>query len=96
MAHDLLFGRTSRNFSRDSVGATLPLPTPDLSTKAMLEQKIKSKAPELPPELPPDKLLLERLREAAPGTMKAYDKYRPTYKDHKVVLRMKTDLLGPV
>ena len=76
------------------VGA-LPKPTPDLSTNALLAQKIKSEPPSLPPQQSPDKLVLERIREEAPETMKLYDKYRPTYKDHKVMLRMKTDLLGP-
>ena len=94
MALDIVFGRTRRNFSRDIVGAA-PLPTPDLSTKAMLERQIKSAPPERPAEKPADQLVLDRARETAPETMHLYDKYRPTYKDHKVVLRMKTDLLGP-
>lgn len=94
MALDLVFGRTRRNFGRDLVGA-VPLPTPDLSSKAILEQQIKADVAERPAKRPSDQLILERAREAAPETMKLYDKYRPTYKDHQVVLRMKTDLLGP-
>ena len=94
MAHDLVFGHTRRNFSRDSVGAAL-LPTPDLSTKASLDRQIKYKYPELPAQPAADRLVFEKIRETAPETMRAYDKLQPTYKDHKVILRMKTDLLGP-
>ncbi len=89
MAYDLVFGRTRRDFSLGAV----PVFSPKTTTDALLSERAKAKAPEPPPEKSLEEVIKDRAREASPEGMRLYDKYRPTYRDHQVLLRMKTDLL---
>lgn len=88
MSYDLVFGRLRRDWS---IGGSVPLPKPEpeLSSSAMLEQEIKAKKPEAPASPSLEKMIKEKVREASPEAMSLYEKYRPTYKNKSVVLRMK-------
>jgi len=88
---DLLFGRGPRCWSR--YGAA-PAPRPDLSSESVLDRWLAAEEVKRPPTKSAQQLALERVREAAPETTRLYEKYQPTYRDHQVVLRIKTNLLG--
>lgn len=87
MSRDLLLGRTRRDWS---IGGAAPLPEQPLATRdEQLADLIKAKLPQSPARQSPQNLVLSKLREAAPEAMSLYDEWRPTYKDHQVVIRKK-------
>lgn len=87
MSRDLLLGRTRRDWS---IGGVAPLPEPaQLTRDEQVAELIKSKMPQRPARPSPQNLVLSKLREAAPEAMSLYDDWRPTYRDHQVVIRKK-------
>jgi hypothetical protein len=90
MSRDLVFGQLRRDWSLGSV----PLPKPDLTSDAVLSRQV-ARGSDRRHEAPCAKeLILRRAREAAPTATRLYEEYRPTIKDRKVILTVKTDLLG--
>jgi hypothetical protein len=86
VSFDLVFGKLRRNWSLGSVPvAKSEAPTRD----QVLEQEIKAGPPTGHKKASPKEMVMSKLREASPEAMELYEKYRPTYKDHQVVLRAK-------
>ncbi len=93
MAHDLLFGKTRRDWSRSAVGAVDLSPrAPEPTSEAMLEATLAAPKP-VKPSRSVERMVKDAIREGSPEAMKAYEKYRPTYRGGVVVLRMKADPL---
>lgn len=87
MSRDLLLGRTRRDWS---IGGAVPTPTPGPTTRdEQVEELIMTKRPQRMETPSAQSLVLSKLREASPEAMALYDKYKPTYKDHQVVIRTK-------
>jgi hypothetical protein len=95
VAHDLIFGRTPRDWSLGLEAQPIDLSpkAPAPTSSELLEAKLAAKKPTKPSKSV-ERMVLDKAHEAAPETMALYDKYRPTYRDSKVILRMKTNLLG--
>lgn len=90
MGYDLLLGQRRRNWARGwHVGGDL-LPTarsPEPTSSSLLERSLSDVvSPDRSARLPTIK---EKLREAVPTATRLYEDYRPTYRDHQVVLKMK-------
>ena len=85
MCYDILLGKRRRNWAR--MGEKLMPTAPTPSSSLLLDRQLADAG------LPPDDVnfltATERLRNAAPGATKLYDKYRPTYEDHQVKLKLK-------
>lgn len=88
MSRDLLLGRTRRNWA---AGLDVE-PKPALDADSRLAALIVSPRP-TKPSRSAETLVKDALREQTPEVMALYDKYRPTYRNQQVILRMKTDLL---
>jgi hypothetical protein len=95
MSHDIIFGKLRRDWSMGLEAQPIDLTpkAPEPTSSELLEAKLAAKKPTKPSKSV-ERTVLDKVHEAAPGTMALYDTYRPTYRDNKVILRMKTNILG--
>lgn len=93
MARDLVLGKTRRDWGRDSVGAVDLTPrAPEDTPESRLEAALAVPKP-AKPSRSVERMVKDAVREASPRAMKAYEEYRPTYREGVVLLRMKADPL---
>lgn len=86
MSYDLALGSLRRDWS---IGLDEAIDRAASTREQELERYLRSGVPERRSESTVESRVREKVREAAPEAMRLYDKYRPTYGDHQVVLRMK-------
>lgn len=92
MSRDVLLGSTRRDWSRGStVGVDLTPRAPEPTSESLLEAALAAPGPTRAPKRSVEKMVTDRLREGSPDAMRLYDELRPTYRDHKVMIRMKAD-----